>query len=92
MLGLLAHDVGYGAGQSRFKCLFVNRLAFHFGRQHPEHVVRARQASNMGGENPVGAMFHRVLFTLITGGVQFTSFVSQNSSSLPRVGRPSEAL
>jgi hypothetical protein len=55
---LLSNDVGHGSGESCIESLLVNDMTVHFGRQHLEHIFRTRQAANMRGKGPIGAVLH----------------------------------
>ena len=60
-LGLLAHHLGDGLLEVARMCRGVVALALLLGAQMPPDQVRADQAADMGGENPIGAAVHGLL-------------------------------
>src|SRR5262249_28169151 len=55
---LLAHDLGHRLAQPRGVGLRVDGLALFLGPHHGEQIGGPRQASDVGGENPVDAALH----------------------------------
>ena len=60
-IGLLPDHLGDRRAHARGQRRAIDRHAFLLGVHHPDQIVRPRQAAGVGGQEALGAAFHRFL-------------------------------